>query len=353
MLTRLILARPRLAFMISLVIVLAGLLTLPRLPLTEYPDVTPPNIKVTAFYPGASAAVIECSVTTPLEEAINGVPDMLYMNSTSASDGTMTLNVYFNIGTDPDKAEHHVQARVDRTRHKMPPEVINTGITVQKALNTQLAYVNFFSPDHSRDTTFLASYLKLNIIDELRRQPAIGDAYTIGRQQYSMRIWLDPIKMANANISVDDVSQAINAQNRDLVTGHIGQSPSPRGHHLEYVIETDGRFELPEQFERIVLKRTDKGILLRLSDVARVELGAESFGTIENMDSGASSNLMVYLEPGANALDASRYLHKTLQRLARDFPPPVSVMLSPTISACLLKSPCANWRSLWCLQWCL
>ena len=309
MLTRFMLARPRLALMIALAIIMSGVLSLTRLPLTEYPDITPPKIEVKAFYPGASASVVERSVATPLEEAINGVKGMLYMTSTSASDGSMNLQVYFQVGTDPDQAEQRVQSRLERARQSLPREVLLSGLTAQKSLSSQLAYIAFYSPKGTLDTTFLANYVKLNITDELRRLPELGDIHSLGRKDYSMRIWLHPEQMARSDISVAQIQDAVRAQNADLVSGHIGQSPTPDTQQLEYIIESDGRLKSAEQFEQIVLRTTAYGNPVRLKDVARVELSSETFGMIEYVDGRYSSNLMVYLEPGANAIQASQNMH--------------------------------------------
>jgi multidrug efflux pump subunit AcrB len=276
--------RPIFACVIALMLAFAGAVALRSLPLEEFPSIDPPLIQVKTFYPGANANTIAISVAARLEKEINGVEKMIYMSSQSSSSGEMTLSVYFEIGTNVDIAQVNVQNRVNTALSALPPEVQRNGVTVKKQADGFLAIIAIDSPDGRYNDIFTSNYANLNIVDELMRTEGVSEATIIGAREYSMRLWLKPDLMAQLNITVSDIIAAVAAQNADYALGQIGQPPTPHLLELTVPIVTEGRLKQPEQFEEIVLRAEPDGSSVLLKDVARVELGAQSYNVIGELD---------------------------------------------------------------------
>jgi hydrophobe/amphiphile efflux-1 (HAE1) family protein len=312
--------RPRLAMVISLVITLAGLISIAVIPVAQYPDIAPTTVRVTANYPGADARTVEESIAQPLEGAINGVPGMRYMKSTSVNDGSYTLNVSFDLSTNPDIATVNVQNRSRLAEARLPQEVRTTGLTIAKVSTDLLQVFMFHSEDSSHDQLFLSNFVTLNILDELKRVPGVGDASIFGARDYSMRIWIDPQKLANFGLSSADVIAAVQSQNLQAAAGRIGAPPFTDDQRLQLTITTKGRLASKEEFSAIVVRSENDGSFVRLSDVARVELEAASFDTIARYDGRPVAPVGIYLSPGANAVAVAEAVTKRLEELRPRFP---------------------------------
>jgi multidrug efflux pump len=312
--------RPIFASVLSIVIVLAGLVAMRILPVAQYPEIVPPQVVVSATYPGASAQTIAETVAAPLEQQINGVEDMIYMQSTSTGSGTMNLSVYFQTGTDPDQATINVNNRVQCATAVLPEEVRRQGVTVAKRSSSILQIVALSSPDRRYDTIYISNYALINIIDELRRTPGVGDASLFGASDYSMRIWLRPDKVAQVNLTPADIAAAIREQNAQFAAGRFGEEPMPERQAFTYSVTTQGRFADPREFEQIILRSDENGAALRLRDVARVELGSLNYSTVATLNGAPTVPIGIYLQPGANALEVSSAVDAVMQRLSQRFP---------------------------------
>ena len=312
--------RPVLATVIAILITLIGAISIPVLPIAQFPEIAPPTVNVSATYTGASAEVVEETVTTPIEEQINGVEGMTYMSSNSSNDGTMTINVTFEIGYDLDIAAVDVQNRVQLATPRVPEEVSKYGISVNKESTALILAFNFTSPDGSRDQLFMSNYVDIHISDPVLRIPGVGAITIWGERDYSMRVWLDPDKMASLGITTTDVSDAIEEQNVQVAAGSIGQPPVPEGQQFQFAITTLGRLETVEEFEDIIIRADIDGSIVRIKDVARVDLGAESYLTDASMDGYETVGLGIYALPGANAIDISNESHALMEQLKEDFP---------------------------------
>ena len=269
--------RPVFAGVLSILIVVAGLIGMRALPISEYPEVVPPSIVVRAVYPGANPVVISETVATPLEEQINGVEDMLYMNSQATSDGVLTLTVTFKLGTDPDKAQQLVQNRVSQAEPRLPAEVRALGVTTVKSSPDFIMVVNLVSTTDRYDVTYLRNYATLNIKDRLARVEGVGQVQVFGAGDYAMRVWIDPQKAAEHGLAASDITNAIREQNVQAAAGIIGASPTPDEVNLQLNVNAQGRLRTPEEFGNIIVKTGDEGQITRLRDVARVEMGAADY----------------------------------------------------------------------------
>jgi len=310
--------RPIFAGVISAFITIAGLLALFRLPVSEYPEVVPPQVVVHASYPGANPKVIADTVAAPLEQAIVGVEDMLYMSSTSTMDGSLTLTVTFRIGADIDRAQVQVQNRVSQALPRLPEEVRNLGVNTVKASSNLTLVVNLTSPNGRYDSLYLRNYAVLNVKDVLARLPGMGDVQVFGGGDYSMRVWLDPQKLAARNLTAGDVVDAIREQNVQVAAGQLGMPPSNT--EFQIALNAAGRLTDEQQFRDIIIKTGDQGQIVRLGDVARVELGAQAYGVRSLLDNKPSLAIPVFQSPGANALELSTSVRKTMEELKKNFP---------------------------------
>ncbi|VXB21456.1 efflux RND transporter permease subunit [Pseudomonas sp. 8O] len=320
MISRFFIDRPVFATVISIVIVLAGLAAMRALPIAQYPEILPPQVSVSASYPGASSQVIAETVAAPLEQQINGVENMIYQLSNSSSSGAMSLTVYFEVGTDPDQATINVNNKVQAALAKLPEEVRRQGVKVEKKSSDILQVITLYSPDDSRDPIFISNYALINVIDELKRLKGVGDASQFGSKDYSMRIWLRPDKLAQYNLTPTDVVNAIREQNSQFAAGSFGQQPLKEPQDFTYTVTTQGRFTDPKEFESVILRTDDTGASLLLKDVARVELGAQDYSLVTTLNGQQNAAFGIYLQPGANALDTAEAVERTMQRLAKRFP---------------------------------
>ncbi len=312
--------RPRLSIVISILISLAGLIAMQVMPVAQYPDIAPPTVQVAANYSGADAETVEATVAQPIESAINGVDGMKYMKSTSSSAGSYSLSVAFAVGTDPDIAAVNVQNALSAAEAALPSEVRATGVTVTKQSNDMLQAMLFYSPNKTRDGLFISNFLTLTVLDELKRVPGVGNATMFGAQDYAMRIWIDPLRLANYELTTADVIAAVNSQNTQAAAGRVGAAPVSDDQSLQLTVTTRGRLSSVEEFQRIVLRATDDGALVTIADVARVELAAQSFDTTTYFNDSEASVIAIYLSPGANAVTVATAVEDKLEDLRSRFP---------------------------------
>ena len=312
--------RPVFAAVLSILIVVAGLIGLRSLPISEYPEVVPPSIVVRATYPGANPTVISETVATPLEEQINGVEDMLYMSSQATSDGVLTVTVTFKLGTDPDKAQQLVQNRVAQAEPRLPAEVRALGLTTVKSSPDFIMVVNLVSEDDGYDITYLRNYATLNIRDRLARIEGVGQVQVFGAGDYSMRVWLDPQKAAEHGLAASDISNSIQAQNVQAAAGIIGASPSVPQTGLQLNVNAQGRLSTPEEFGNIIVKSGENGEITRLSDVARIELGAADYTLRSLLDGQPAVAIAVLQAPGSNAIEIANTVQETMDELQLAMP---------------------------------
>ncbi len=318
--SRTFIERPIFAGVLSIVIFLAGLIAIPNLPVSEYPDVIPPSIVVTATYPGANPQVIAETVAAPLEEQINGVEGMLYMSSMAMTDGMLQLTVTFKIGTDPDLAETQVQNRVQRALPRLPAEVRQFGVITQKQSPNLTMVVHLLSTDSRYDELYLRNYALLNIRDKLRRLPGMGDVLVFGGGDYAMRVWLDPQKLAARNLTASDVVRAIQEQNQQVAAGIIGAPPATKQIEFQLSVNTKGRLTTEAEFGEIIVATAPEGGILRLRDVARIELGAGDYSLRSLLDNRPAVAIGVFEAPKSNAVALSKAVRKMMDELKRDFP---------------------------------
>src|SRR6202167_2143915 len=320
MISRFFIERPVLANVLAILMILIGA-TPPRdLPVAQYPDVVPPTVQVSTRYPGASARILLDTVALPIEQQVNGVENMIYMQSTSASDGSYSLTVTFKIGTDLDTAQVLVQNRVAIALSSLPQAVQAQGVTVQKRSTAILLFVTLTSPDGRYDSLYLANYATINLKDELARLPGVGNVNVFGAGQYSMRIWLDPEKLKARSLNAQDVVVALQQQSQQVTAGQVGMPPTPSGVNFQYTIDLQGRLADVGEFANVIVKTGDNGDITRLSDVGRVELGAQTYGQYFSLDGKQAAGIGIYQSPGANALDVEHAVKAKMEVLARNFP---------------------------------
>ncbi len=312
--------RPKFALVISIVLTLAGFISIVVMPIAEYPNISPPVVTVTGVYPGASASVVEETVGVPIEDSVNGVEDMIYMSSNSANDGTYALSVTFDVGTDPDMALVRVQNRVALAEPKLPAEVNAQGLNIDKQSPDILMIVSAYSPDDSLDYAFISNYLKINVQNSLKRVSGISKAEILGEADYSMRLWLDPDRMANLQITTTDISNALKEQNVQVAAGKLGAPPFIGDLQAEYTLQTKGRLIEPDEFKEVVLRANPDGSAVYLGDVARVEMGQKDYSILGEYNGYPAVNLAMYLQTGANALETEETIKAELANLAQYFP---------------------------------
>jgi len=325
--SRFFIHRPIFAAVISIVIVLAGLVAGRVLPVAHYPEIAPPTVIVSATYPGASTETLIRTVAGPIEEQLSGVENLIYFNSTAASNGSLTVTATFEVGTNVDMATVNVNNRVKIAEPRLPDIVRQYGVTVQKRSNDILLVATTTSPDNSRPALFLSNYVLINMLDELKRLPGVGDAQILGAKDYSMRIWLRPDKMAQLGITTADIAAAVNAQNKQNVAGKIGQEPAIEGQQLVYTVTAKGRLVTPEQFGDIVIRSKGPSGTLRLKDVARVELGAANYDANTTLLGKPVASVAIFLQSGANALETAERVRNKLEQLKTRFPSGVDYVI--------------------------
>src|SRR5687767_12878790 len=320
MFSRFFIDRPIFAAVLSIFIILAGLASMRVLPIAQYPEISPPVVTVTAIYPGASAPVLESTVAAPLENAINGVEDMLYMNSTSSANGMVQIQVTFNIGTDIDKATLNVNNRAKQVEPRLPLEVRRQGISVEKGSSAFLQVLAFYSPDGRYDDIHISNYVTLNILDEIKRVPGTTLVQIFGAKDYAMRIWLKPDRLAQLKLVPGDVIRALNEQNAQFAAGKVGETPTAGPQELVYSVTAKGRLSEPKEFENIILRANGDGSLLRLKDVARVELAGKDYSFLGKYNGRPATLMGVFLQPGANQLEVGEAVRTRLTELSPRFP---------------------------------
>jgi hydrophobe/amphiphile efflux-1 (HAE1) family protein len=320
MFSRIFIERPRLAVVVSIFITLAGLIALFNIPVAQYPSITPPTIRVSAFYPGANAKVLAESVAAPIEKEVNGVEKMLYMSSSSSNDGRYQLAVTFAVGTNPDLDQVNLQNRVQLATPRLPRDVVAQGITVRRRSTDILGAIAFFSPEGTRDKLFLSNYVSRNIKDALVRLNGVSDVSIFGEIEYSMRIWMNPEQLTARGLTADDVIAAIREQNIQAAVGSIGTAPAPANQQLLYTLRAKGRLNEVDDFKNIIVRSNDQGGLVRIGDVARVELGGKDYGSNSIINGQPSLGMGVYRASDANALDTMKEVRAELKRLAQRMP---------------------------------
>ncbi|PZD65742.1 multidrug efflux RND transporter permease subunit OqxB [Pantoea ananatis] len=318
--SRFFIDRPIFAAVLSVLIFMTGLIAIPLLPISEYPDVVPPSVQVRAEYPGANPKAIADSVATPLEEAINGVENMMYMKSVAGSDGVLVTTVTFRPGTDPDQAQVQVQNRVAQAEARLPEDVRRLGITTQKMSPTLTLVVHLFSPDNTYDSLYLRNYATLKVKDELARLPGVGQIQIFGAGEYAMRVWLDPNKVAARGLTASDVVKAMQEQNVQVSAGQLGAEPLKKQSDFLLSINMQGRLENEQQFGDIILKTSEDGSLVRLRDVARIEMGSGSYALRSQLNNKDAVGIGIFQAPGANAIDLSNAVRAKMDELATRFP---------------------------------
>ncbi len=320
MFSKFFIERPIFATVISLIIVLAGLVAMKVLPVEQYPNIVPTEIQISAVYPGATAEVLADTVAAPLEQEINGVKNMIYMYSNATSSGYLTIGVVFDIGTDPDQATIDVNNKVQAASSKLPPEVTKQGVTVEQKSNSILQVITMRSTSKQYDTVYVSNYALLNVLDEIKRIKGVGSASLFASQDYSMRIWLSPDKLADYDLTPQDVISAIQEQNSQFAAGQFGQEPMDVYQPYTYSVNTKGRLVDEKEFGEIILKADADGSMLRLKDVARIELGAQDYSVNSTFNGEESVAFAVYLQPGANALETAGLVEAKMEELSKSFP---------------------------------
>ncbi|MFK5950822.1 MAG: efflux RND transporter permease subunit, partial [Methylococcales bacterium] len=306
MFSRFFINRPIFATVLSLLIIIAGILSITLLPIKEYPAVVPPQIMVQAIYPGADAKTLSTTVATTLEESINGVDNMTYMTSTSSPSGILSLSVFFAVGTDVAQAKVDVNNRVQLALSKLPEEVRRQGISVKERSPDMLKVIAFTSKNNEHNTVYISNYLTVNVMDDLKRIKGVGDAMIFGAKDYAIRVWIDPDKLAFYQMTANDIIATIRSQNGQYAAGSVGAEPIKEVQPFTYSINTEGRLKNVNEFENIILRSNEDGSALRIKDIATVELGADAYNTSAKFNNQPMMPVAIFLSPGANALDVSK-----------------------------------------------
>ena len=312
--------RPIVAMVISILMVIIGLITLTGIPISKYPDITPPMIQVTTTFNGANAVNVEQAVATPIEQQVNGVEEMLYMKSINAADGSLTLQVSFEVGTNLDNANMLTQNRVSQANAKMPNEVKSFGVTTKKSLVFPLMLVSLSSPNSTYDALFLNNYANINVVDQLKRLKGVGDVVLFGGADYSMRVWLKPDQLTKLDLTVNDVANAVKKQNAISPGGKFGAPPTPTGVEYTYTVTLQERLVNEEEFGNIIVKSDERGSIIRLKDIARIELGLDNYNATSRLNGKAAATIVVYQMPGSNALEVADLVQNTMKELVTRFP---------------------------------
>lgn len=324
--------RPRFATVISIIIVIIGALSYTRLPISQYPEIAPPTIVVNASYPGASPQVIADTVATPIEQEVNGVENMLYMTSQSTSDGAMQLTITFEQGTDLDTAQVLVQNRIAKAEPKLPEDVRRLGVIAQKSSPDFIMVVHLLSPDNSFDELYISNYALLNVRDQLARIDGIGELIVFGAREYSMRVWLNPERLAALGLTAGDIVTALQGQNIQVAGGKLGQPPMPLENAFQYTVTAQGRFKTPEEFRNVIVKQGEDGRLTRLGDVARIDIGGRDYVRNSYLNGKTAVAIGIFQRPGSNALETSTAIINQMEELSKSFPPGIEyeIVYNPT-----------------------
>ena len=312
--------RPIVAIVISILTLLIGVVVIRGLSIEQYPFLAPPNIRVTATYPGASAEAVEQSVATPIEQEVNGVDRMIYMKSSNTSDGRMLLDVNFEVGTDQDTANVLTQNRVSTAEARLPAEVTQQGVTVKKQSPSILMVISLYSPKDAYDANFLINYCGINLRDQILRIPGIAQVDLFGGTDYGMRVWIKPDRLAKLGLTPADVISAIKEQNLQAPAGKIGGAPTPVDQEFTETLSAPSRLVTPEEFENIIVRQTGTGAVVRVKDVGRAELGSQDYNSFGRLDGKPAGAMAVYLLPGANQLKAAETIYETMEHAKTLFP---------------------------------
>ena len=326
--SRFFIDRPIVAMVIAIMMVILGVVSIFSLPVAQFPKIVPPEIQITATYPGADAQTLEQSVATPLEAQISGVDNMNYMYSVNANNGQSTITVDFDVNTDPNIDQVLTQLRTSQAQSQLPAQVNTAGLVVVKSLSSPLLLIALYSPKDSYDNVFLANYAYINLVDELTRVPGVGQVRVFGAGQYAMRIWVQQDRLAKLGVTVPQIVQALQTQNNVNPAGQIGGEPVPEGQQFTYAVRAQGRLASPEEFGKIILRSNPDGSTLRLSDVARVELGAQSYSLTGRFNGQLSAVLACYQLPGSNAIDVANGMRQRMAQLAQRFPQDLQYQVS-------------------------
>ena len=310
--------RPRFALVISILLLLGGIIALFTLPVTLYPDIAPSQIEISANYPGADARTVMDTVIQPIESQLNGVKDMIYMSSTASEDGSAAIKVYFDIGTDGDKNTVNTQNRVNWAEASLPQDVQRQGVTTKEASSSMLAIVTVYSPAGAYEAKELSNFMSIYIKDEIARIPGVGNVSQLASLTYAMRVWLDNMRMASLGITVDDVKNAISAQNVQISAGSLGESPAPKGQKTRFAVTAQGRMSDPEEFGAIVIRAKSDGSQIRLRDIAKVEMGAESYSGVSTLNGKPAAMLAVYQRNNANGLEIAKKIRQRLEEIKKN-----------------------------------
>ena len=337
MLSSIFIDRPRLSIVISLVITIAGAIAMFALPIAQFPDIVPPQVQVTARYPGAGATVVEQTVAQPIESQVVGVDKALYMKSTAGNDGSYTLTVSFAVGTDPDINTVNVNNRVQLATPQLPEDVRRQGITVKKKSSAILQVLAVYSPDQRYDTLFLSNYATINVLDSIKRVPGVGDAYLFGALDYSMRVWVSTDRMTALGLTPNDIAKALQGQNIQAAVGRIGAQPSGDA-QFQLNIQTKGRLTEPEEFANVVIRANPDGSFVRVRDIGRVELGARTTDSFGRFNGGPGALIAIFQAPGANALATAEGVQAVMQRMQAQFPEGVAYKTTYDSTAFVLES---------------
>jgi hydrophobe/amphiphile efflux-1 (HAE1) family protein len=319
--------RPVFAIVIAIVIVILGLTAVPNLPIAAFPEVVPPIVQITATYLGGNAIDLEKTVAQPIEEQLAGLDGMLYFLSSSANNGSITISVTFQLGTNPDTATVQTQNKVNIALPRLPPEVQRQGVSVKKVSSAFLMVIGLISPDSRYDSLFLTNYAQINLLNQIASIPGVGESRLSSQEVYSMRVWVDPDKMAKLGLTATDINNAVNAQNRQNPAGAIGESPAPPGTAFQYAVSAPGRLQSPEEFGDIVLRAQPDASLLRIRDIGRVQLGSLTYSGFNRLNAKPSTNVIVFLSPGANAVETARQVSAFMERAKQNFPPGIQYLV--------------------------
>jgi multidrug efflux pump subunit AcrB len=320
MLSAIFVDRPRFAIVIAIVTTIAGLLALFAIPVAQYPDIVPPQVSVTTRYPGANSGVVDATVAQPIEAQVVGVDKMIYMKSVSGDDGSYTLTASFELGTDPDINTVNVNNRVQVALSSLPPDVQRQGVVVKKKSSALLGAIAFYAPKHTHDPLFLSNYVTINLLDQIKSTPGVGDATLWGPQDYAIRAWIRTDRLTGLDLTTGDIINAIQSQNVQAAVGRIGARPISDDQQLQLNIQTKGRLNSIAEFEQIAVRTNPDGSVLRLGDVARLELGAANLDRETRFNGGAASVVAIYQSPGANAFPRIRRCAERLPKRRRTFP---------------------------------